>query len=102
MLLGIAAGGPTVTDKCFTDKNGAAADGDAEIVRFDHSSSAERPSSGRLRCMGEHAALTHFVPAALTEPPFAEATSDCIHSTGVLHHTASTHPAEDRPARSPI
>lgn len=67
----------------------------AEVVGMDLSRSIERAAANAERSAGPNAPLIHFVQGNILEPPFAPATFDHIHTSGVLHHTPDTWRAFD-------
>ncbi|MEO3471553.1 methyltransferase domain-containing protein [Roseomonas sp. CAU 1739] len=67
----------------------------AEVVGMDLSRSVERAAAHAEQQEAAGAPPVHFVQGNILEPPFAPATFDHIHTSGVLHHTPDTWRAFD-------
>jgi SAM-dependent methyltransferase/uncharacterized protein YbaR (Trm112 family) len=59
----------------------------AEVVGMDLSRSVERASDSARASAPAASGVVHFVQGNILEPPFADATFDHVHTSGVLHHT---------------
>jgi uncharacterized protein YbaR (Trm112 family)/SAM-dependent methyltransferase len=66
-----------------------------EVVGMDLSRSVDQAHARRRDIAGSRAPYVHLVQANIMEPPFAPEAFDCVHTSGVLHHTPDTEQAFD-------
>ncbi|HEX5759476.1 MAG TPA: class I SAM-dependent methyltransferase, partial [Thermoanaerobaculia bacterium] len=64
-----------------------------EVVALDFSGSVDGARRRLLALSPELAGRVHYVQGDVTRPPLAPGSFDIVHSSGVLHHTPSTHRA---------